>query len=132
MKVTKTEFSLSSDAIYLLDGEPAIFDGWNQDVPSCGPHIDNFFCGGEYLGEDEDGLAPKFQLLGDAYYLVATHCDGGNRCLSDRHHALGGLANTVFRDRDETETLARELQADVNNVDGLDESTQYHVEVFVG
>ena len=135
MKVTETEFSLSSgESVYLLDGDPAIFDGWNQQhVPNSGPHIDDFFCGGEYLGEDENGLAPKFRCIDEKIYcLTATHDDGGNRCLSDRHHALGGLANTVFRNRDETEALAKELQADVGDVDCVDESTQYHVEVFVG
>ena len=130
MKITETQFALGDDAIYMVDGQPAIFDGWNQDAPSSGPHIDDFFCGGEYLGEDEDGLGAKFRLVGDVYYLTATHDDGGNRCQSDRATALGDIRACVFNSREEAEELARELADDVGDV--VDESTQYHVELFVG
>ena len=60
-----------------------------------------------------------------AYTITATYNDNGQRCVCDRHYALGQYADATFASREAAEEVADELRDDVGSV--VDASVEYEV-----
>ena len=59
------------------------------------------------------------------YRIAATYDANGQRCVCDRHYALGQYADATFASREAAEEVADDLREDVGSV--VDGSVQYEV-----
>lgn len=108
--ITETKHrTLIGDRVYFDGALPVVFDGWNQDVSASGPHVDDFFRDGDYLGEDDNGLEPEFAEINSP-----VDCDGqyevhfSNLCWAVVNSSTGQV-RCEFSSLDEAVSTAREL-----------------------
>lgn len=59
------------------------------------------------------------------FTITATYDNNGQRCVCDRHYALGQYADATFDSREAAEEIADELRDEVGSV--VDESVEYEV-----
>ena len=64
----------------------------------------------------------------NAYKIIATYEESGNQCWCDRNYAMGNLADTAWRTREDAEDAADELREDVGTV--VDARVEYEVVEF--